>query len=77
MLLVVYLEYLYDNFLIHRILAKSAQTDSKELYDSAWELLCAALVLSRERDRLLKIQNELSWPVCIFSCCSTQLTLLI
>jgi hypothetical protein len=62
MLLVIYLEHLYSIFLLHRILAKYS-TDSSDLYDSAWQLLSATLTLCRERDRLIKIQYQLSWTI--------------
>ncbi|KAH8801776.1 hypothetical protein F5884DRAFT_807811 [Xylogone sp. PMI_703] len=63
MLLIVYIDYVYNEFLLHRVVARHTKRESILLYDSAWRLLSLSLTLCQMRDRLWEFKHKISWTV--------------
>jgi chromatin structure-remodeling complex subunit RSC3/30 len=59
----LHLDYLYDQFLLYRILSKRQNTWSPDLVKVSHEILSEVLLLIESRVRSMRLTPELSWVV--------------
>lgn len=59
----LHLDYLYDQFLLFRILSKRQNTWSPDLVKVSHEILSEVLLLIESRVRSMRLTPELSWVV--------------
>jgi len=61
--ILVYLDYLYSDFLLKRVLMRRGHTTPIDLLAVAHRLLSTVLILVSERDRFLVSTNDFTWSV--------------
>lgn len=69
----LHLDYLYDQFLLFRILSKRQNTWSSDLVKVSHEILSEVLLLIESRVRSMRLTPELSWVVS-YSCSTPRST---
>ncbi|KAJ5648871.1 uncharacterized protein N7484_002594 [Penicillium longicatenatum] len=62
----LHLDYLYDQFLLYRILSKRQNTWSPDLVKVSHEILSEVLLLIESRVRSMRLTPELSWVISFF-----------